>query len=742
MIMADKIVYPFGQNGTLPSGYPIADDLTTNSAQQALSAKQGVVLKGLIDKKADADMKTVIPLSSYSQGLTNYINISQNVWLSDNSAKNFFVPITPGKTYVIKGNTERASIIAILKTNVVTVNTTPDYATGETSPHVLDIAGEYVFTAQADAKFLSVAKKRNNNDNTPVEIDEYENEIDHKTGRLAEKTVALEGNSWHEFFDYETASVSSTDTSKITIEKDDGKIVVTNIGGGNNYVLISIPTLEIGKTYRFRFEYDAAFAKENPPTWYLRFVKSDGSTPTTGGVLLYPGNDRVAVMDHEIDANDAALRLYASSQNNGAYVIFNKISISDNRVSLSELADKVSDMDDGSAGKEMEERIRQAKYVAESPTAQPLVLLHFSDIHGDTNAAVQIKAFAEKYASYINDLVQTGDAVYTTWDSSGRDYAWWQQKGIPEALFVIGNHDGAANSNDHGWAENGTDQDFKGKEWDFDTYFANYITTRGVTPPTGYDDSTSPYYKALYWHKDYASAKIRVIGLDCMHFNDGVRYTSNDQETWLAAKLAETLDSSNAAYKYSVVFLCHYPLDDYSGNNETWDDSAHKFVYNKNAGGGHVMDQNTGQAVKCHYGSSYTAEKKHCMRNRVGEVGNTNYTKGDDNPLGDIIQTWVNNGGKFVVWLSGHTHSEYMYYPTKFPTMLCLGMPQAGNQRGNVMADRGTDSAMHACANLVIIDSQNTILKIIRIGKTLDKNLMEFETLAFNYGTSNRYVFR
>lgn len=48
--MANQTVYPYGQDGTLPSGYPIADDLVTNSAQQALSAKQGVVLKGKIDQ--------------------------------------------------------------------------------------------------------------------------------------------------------------------------------------------------------------------------------------------------------------------------------------------------------------------------------------------------------------------------------------------------------------------------------------------------------------------------------------------------------------------------------------------------------------------------------------------------------------------------------------------------------------------------------------------------------------------
>lgn len=45
--MANINITPFGQNQELPAGYPIADNLTTNSAQQALSAKQGVKLKSM-----------------------------------------------------------------------------------------------------------------------------------------------------------------------------------------------------------------------------------------------------------------------------------------------------------------------------------------------------------------------------------------------------------------------------------------------------------------------------------------------------------------------------------------------------------------------------------------------------------------------------------------------------------------------------------------------------------------------
>lgn len=53
--MANTNIYPFGQNATMPAGYPIADNLTTDSAYQSLSAKQG--------KKIGDDLYTLKILS-------------------------------------------------------------------------------------------------------------------------------------------------------------------------------------------------------------------------------------------------------------------------------------------------------------------------------------------------------------------------------------------------------------------------------------------------------------------------------------------------------------------------------------------------------------------------------------------------------------------------------------------------------------------------------------------------------
>lgn len=737
--MANQTIYPYGQSGQLPTGYPIADDLNTNSAQQALSARQGVVIKGLIDDlpepSTDAGFVEVdMIISGYLGTLGNYINATDNVWKNSTATKSFFVPIVPGTTYRITAS-GRAARVAILRSDTDTVDTAPDYATGETALRSIEANETLEFTAQQDAYYLSINNTLSNNNIRPSKMVYLKDAVEYLEKYTDDGIFDLSGK-FEEEVDYDTLNVLSNGTA-ISITKDgNGGILINNTSSSSGkYALIELPsTLVAGEKYRMTFKYSAGFTKAE--TWWLGFANSSYET-TSGGVNLYSGADMSALLDFTHNGDNVYLRLASTSQNAGATVKITGFSISTNRSTVAEIVDDIRIIKEGSATERMNSLIRQARFIAESSSTKPLALLHFTDIHGDSTAAATIQNFYNAHSSEIDDMVQTGDTVYYYWNSSGQGYEWFQSKGLPQSLFVLGNHDGAQNSNANGWLEGSADWDFKGKEWDFDTYFADYITLRGITPPTGYDDPESPYYKACYWHKDYSNAKVRLIGLDCMHFNDGVRYTSNDQETWLAEKLQETLTSGNAAYGYSVICLSHYPLDDYSGDNETWNDSTHKFVYNQNAGGGHVMEQSTNLPVKCHYGSSFTAEKKFSMRNRVGTIGSTSYSKGPDNPLCDVIQTWINNGGKFIVWLSGHTHTEYMYYPAKYPNMLCLGLPQAGNTRGNSTADRSNASDMHTCANLLVIDTANTLLKIIRVGKTLDKSLMEFEYLSYNYTTKN-----
>lgn len=68
--MTDYNINPYGNSAVMPDGYPIADNLTTNSAQQALSAKQG--------KRLGDELYTLKILSignSFSRDSLSYVPI-------------------------------------------------------------------------------------------------------------------------------------------------------------------------------------------------------------------------------------------------------------------------------------------------------------------------------------------------------------------------------------------------------------------------------------------------------------------------------------------------------------------------------------------------------------------------------------------------------------------------------------------------------------------------------------------
>ena len=387
------------------------------------------------------------------------------------------------------------------------------------------------------------------------------------------------------------------------------------------------------------------------------------------------------------------------------------------------------------------EKIRQARYVASSPKVASLGLLHYSDIHGDDFAVARLREAISELDPYIDAVVNTGDVVHYYADATAayqNDSRWWRSTGLAgKSLFVLGNHDSSIRSDARGFLEGSADWDFKGKEWAFDTYFSDYVADLGCVLPDGFDRKSSPYYKSCFWHKDFAPAKIRIIGLDALHFNDSFHYFSSEQESWLAARLAETLDPADEVFGYSVVILCHYPIDDFSGDDEVWDETTHRFSFNKNPKGGRVMDSRTGALVNFHSYSvkSLALDKRFSLRAKVADKdAKYGYEKGETNPLADIVQSWVDDGGKFVAWISGHCHSDLMFYPEKYPDLLCVAVDQAGNLRGNNLSDRPEEADSRFCANFYSIDTVNGLFKIIRLGGLKrDRFLVEKDVLCYDY---------
>lgn len=388
----------------------------------------------------------------------------------------------------------------------------------------------------------------------------------------------------------------------------------------------------------------------------------------------------------------------------------------------------------------VEQLVRQSRFVADSGevTATALTLIHCTDIHEDDTAVERILSFANKGLS--EDILCTGDlpSGYPSSTSIHIDSAmeWIKACGLMEkALFTMGNHDSATYENRaYDWLG-------RTQQQNYEDYFAPYIQDVGYIMPSNHASTF-----ACYWHKDYVSQKIRLIGLDCMYRCDGivdpvtgqyisggVKKLTSEQEEWFVQKLNETLDENNAAYGYSVVVACHYPLDDFSGSNEQWDEETHKFIYNQNENGGRVMSYKTTAPVNFHKESvsSIIMNSTFNMRNRT-----TYPSKGDVNNMAEILSYWISQGGKFVAWLCGHNHNDYMFY-TKYKAgvndILVITNDQAGTNRPPHSGVRNNKYNDGISFNIVTIDTQNGLIKLVRNGFNTNKFLNSHQYMCYDY---------
>ena len=191
-----------------------------------------------------------------------------------------------------------------------------------------------------------------------------------------------------------------------------------------------------------------------------------------------------------------------------------------------------------SLNKGIKEKLLQAKrpinigasdaYLSE---VQPVVLLHFSDIHGDAEELKRMMQVKARYDSMIDDSICTGDLVRLRFSN---DFTYWGAvDGANKVLLVIGNHDALAD-------EQGYDFDIRATQAEqYMKFFAPYISEWNCTYESG----------KTYYYKDYASKKLRLIVLNCM-------LTGSDdtaQLSWFATALAGA--NSNG---YSVVVSNHY----------------------------------------------------------------------------------------------------------------------------------------------------------------------------------------
>lgn len=245
----------------------------------------------------------------------------------------------------------------------------------------------------------------------------------------------------------------------------------------------------------------------------------------------------------------------------------------------------------------------------------------------------------------------------------------------PNVLTCIGNHDCATRS---GNTYNWTAVSMSQRDA---YYIAPFESNWGITHTSG----------TSYYYKDYASAKVRLIVMD------GMLYMSNNsdataQTTWLENLLSDAITNS-----LHVLIAIHAPHDGAT-------------------------------AVECSF-------------SRYGQSPMPLWT--DCNTPQSVIDTVaakIESGLKFVGYLVGHTHQDNIWDATGDGKQLmycitCAAVGQPGfwkdsDQHRNALGD---------AYNLVTIDTENTIVKIIRCGGAdLDDHMRTRKAICFNYSTGEK----
>ena len=194
--------------------------------------------------------------------------------------------------------------------------------------------------------------------------------------------------------------------------------------------------------------------------------------------------------------------------------------------SLSDQAVDIVDLNSGLLNK-----IYNATKLRSGYITVPLVLLHFSDVHGSATNLKRIIELRDSLGNVLDDTICTGDMVTNSFSDG---FEWWNVDGAENILLCIGNHD----------VTDGVDYNNYGgttPEGAYNTYFAPYIENWNVS-----HSGTLTYY-----YKDFTSKKIRLIALDYLLTGD----EANAQNTWLQTVLSDAQSND-----YTVAIIQHCPV--------------------------------------------------------------------------------------------------------------------------------------------------------------------------------------
>ena len=299
----------------------------------------------------------------------------------------------------------------------------------------------------------------------------------------------------------------------------------------------------------------------------------------------------------------------------------------------------------------------------------PLTLVQFTDIHNDSLALTRILEHCRKYSPYIDDILQTGDAVQRAYNETDA-FEFWTECGAENVLNVIGNHDVALLDGDDYSPNIATPQQT------YNMFIKDFVSGWNVTQPVNAEANGYCYY-----YKDYQSARVRLIVLDCMRYD-------TTQDDWFRGVLSDAAQNGLA-----VVAASHYFAGNFTGYDSPWMSLQNK--------------------ASTFISPLATASVDYYMNNA-------------EYPL------------EFVCWLTGHTHFDNIGKLDDYPSQICIAVDTASMENSaysDIQRELCTKS--EDLFNVFSIDTYNKNFKIFRVGADRDLWLRHRGHITVNYSTGN-----
>ena len=315
---------------------------------------------------------------------------------------------------------------------------------------------------------------------------------------------------------------------------------------------------------------------------------------------------------------------------------------------------------------------------------KPLVLLHYSDIHGSVGCQNRINEYRKFWEDYIDDTVQTGDLVTSHWGNGSAfgDESDPDSNPSKDILSVIGNHDTASYSGgSYSWHA------YQGKQA-YDRYIGPYVANWGVVQPEGAEENGYCFY-----YKDYTDSKVRLVVIDAFDTDDSYQ---GAQLSWFEGVLADAKENS-----LSVIVASHFRIKC---------ESLLKSPFTK-----------PGAAVENPDSSVY------------------------NDPFVPLVKAFIDAGGELVCWLTGHSHYDAISKTSEAngsQINVCISL---ANRFGSESTDLYKQNSLIGLDfddwktfdlfNIMAVDTVYKTISLFRVGSNWDKMGRRVETCCIKYKT-------